>query len=146
MKYQVQSLIKLVIHHTPITPIIQLIWAMQRHTLVPSKSKKEKKQSATFKTARQPSKCSILLLRTAVCLGTSRISIHDPYSDHDILSPGRTPTDNLMFTQMASGMSKRLGTESEPSRALTWGGGVCGIRNSVDIDLKWRLHFPQIMN
>jgi hypothetical protein len=53
MKYQVQPLIKPVFHNPPITPDIPLIWEIQHHTLLPSNSKKEKKQSAALNTARQ---------------------------------------------------------------------------------------------
>jgi hypothetical protein len=120
MKYQDQSLIKPVIHHPPITPYIPLTWAIKRHTLLPSKSKKEKKQAVTLNTARKLRSAAYCYYEQLFALEHPELAYNDSYSNHAIFAPGCTPSGNIIFTQNASGKPKLLGTESEPIQALTW--------------------------
>jgi len=102
----------------PTSPAIPIMWAQQYYALRPGRgqSKLTNEGFVSFATARG--------LRSAASQYAAwDLQIRDPHAAMDALNRpipnlGSLPTDNLAYTYMTSGMSRRLGEESHPSHAL----------------------------
>ena len=103
----------------PFTSAIPLMWAMQHYTLqVPRGSHPASGERISFNTSRALRSAAAFYHEGRMVLQHPASALRDPVSKRGRLAKGRSPTDHLGFTQMATGMSRHLGTATVPAKAL----------------------------
>ena len=117
--FEVVALPKLRLSAPPFMPAIPLMWIMQHYSLqAPRGTHPVSGERISFNTSRAVCSAAAYYNEGMMVLQHPDSALRDHTAKRGHLSPGRSPTDYLGFTQMATGMSRRLGTDTTPAKAL----------------------------
>ena len=103
----------------PSSPAIPIMWSMQHYALQTPRGK-DPSTRVKYNTARGLRSATYAYHAMQSALQYPHTAIMDHSMDRFQLSPGSAPSDSLIFHHMTGGMSRRLGTSVQPSKAITW--------------------------
>lgn len=116
--FQVTILPNLNLTIPPSSTAITGMWAMQHYVLQSPRGKPTER--IKYNTARGLRSATYLFHEIQATLKHPHTATKDLSTDHYRLSPGTSPSDALAYTHMSTGMSRRLGTATSPSKAITF--------------------------
>ena len=103
----------------PISSAIPLMWSLQDYALQqPRGAHPSSGDRMKYNTVRALRSAASFYYEGLMLLQHPASALRDSHSNRPRLSTGRVPSDHLGFTHMAAGMARRLGTSSQPSKAL----------------------------
>jgi hypothetical protein len=103
----------------PSSTAITIMWAQQHYALQPTRRKRDGAPTSNVKysTVRGLRSAAAQFYRLDLQIAFPQQAFIDS-SARAMISAGCSPTDELSYTLMSAGMSRRLGDESNPSEAL----------------------------
>lgn len=105
----------------PTDPAIALMWSIQDYAIKrPRGTHPASGDQMKYNTVRALRSAASYYYEGLLLLEHPESCLRDPTSNRPRLSPGRLPSDHLGFTHMASGMARRMGTSTRPSKALRY--------------------------
>jgi len=103
----------------PIPPSLPLMWAMQHYALQTPRNRPHG-ETIKYNTTRGLRSAAYTFHEIQATFLHPQTAIKDRSTDRYCVSPGSSPSEALAFHHMSTGMAKRLGTATKPSKAITW--------------------------